>query len=293
VSQSSQTVLLGERPVHRVGFGAMQLPGKGVFGPPADREQALAVLRRVVDAGVDHIDTAQFYGPDVANELIREALYPYPENLVIVSKVGAKRDDQGGWVGAQRPEELRAGVEANLRTLEIDQVPVVNLRIHPGSDVSFDEQVDAMVSMKEEGLIGGVGLSAVTLDHYQKARAKTEVACVQNAYSVVSREDQDLFDACVADGVPFAPFFPLGSAFMPINPVLESPEVLAIASRHGATSAQIALAWLLQAAPLVLLIPGTSSLAHLEENLAVADIELDLEAISALDKIELLPPLHA
>jgi aryl-alcohol dehydrogenase-like predicted oxidoreductase len=268
----------------------MQLPGKGVFGPPADREQALAVLRRVVDAGVDHIDTAQFYGPDVANELIHEALHPYPENLVIVSKVGATRDDQGAWLGAQRPDELRVGVEANLRTLEVDQVPVVNLRIHPGSDVPFDEQVDAMISFKQEGLIGGIGLSAITLDHYQKASSKTAIACVQNAYSVVSREDQDLFDACVADGVAFVPFFPLGSAFMPVNPVLESAEVNEIASRHGATPAQIALAWLLQAAPEVLLIPGTSSVAHLEENLAVADIALDAEAISILDNIELVPP---
>jgi aryl-alcohol dehydrogenase-like predicted oxidoreductase len=281
---SSDTVLLAGRPVHRMGFGAMQLPGPGVFGPPADRAQALSILRRAVEAGVDHIDTAQFYGPDVANELIHEALFPYPEDLVLISKVGAKRDEQRQWLPAQRPEELRAGVEANLTSLELDQVPVVNLRRHPDSDVPFAEQLDAMTAMRDEGLIGGVGLSNVALDDYQTARAQTDVACVQNAYNLTDRSDQPLFDACGADKVPYVPFFPLGSAFFADNPVLHAPVVEDTAHRLGATRAQVALAWLLAQAPTVLLIPGTSSPNHLEENLAAAELVLDKTAIEALDQ---------
>jgi aryl-alcohol dehydrogenase-like predicted oxidoreductase len=260
----------------------MQLPGPGVFGPPADRPAALAVLRRAVDAGVDHIDTAQFYGPDVANELIHSALHPYPANLVLVSKVGAVRDEQAQWLPAQRPEELRAGVEANLRSLELEQVPVVNLRRHPGSDVSFDDQLAAMEEMVDDGLIGGIGLSNVTLEDYRTARARIEVACVQNAYNLTSRSEQPLFEACSDDAVPFVPFFPLGSAFFPENPVLEVPAVRATAHRLELTPAQVALAWLLDQAPTVLLIPGTSSSAHLDENLAAGDVVLDEEARAAL-----------
>jgi aryl-alcohol dehydrogenase-like predicted oxidoreductase len=265
-----------------MGFGAMQLPGPGVFGPPADADAAVAVLRRAVDRGVDHIDTAQYYGPDVANELIHTALYPYPEELVLVSKVGAVRDDQAGWLPAQRPDELRVGVEANLRSLELERVPVVNLRRLPGSDVPFDEQLSAMQVMVEEGLIGGIGLSNVTLDDYLAARSQIEVACVQNAYNLTSRADQPLFDACRNDAVPFVPFFPLGSAFFPANPVLESPALLATARDLQATPAQVALAWLLAQAPTVLLIPGTSSVDHLEENLAAADLVLDELSLSTL-----------
>jgi pyridoxine 4-dehydrogenase len=280
----SDTVLLAGRPVHRMGFGAMQLPGPGVFGPPADRPRALAILRHAVEAGVDHIDTAQFYGPDVANDLIHEALSPYPDQLVLVTKVGAKRDEQRQWLPAQRPEELRAGVEANLASLELDQVPVVNLRRHPESDVSFAEQLDAMIAMRDEGLIGGIGLSNVALDDYQAARAQTDVACVQNAYNLTDRSDQPLFDACRADGVPYVPFFPLGSAFFADNPVLDDPVVGEMAERLGTTRAQVALAWLLAQAPTVLLIPGTSSLKHLEENLAAADVVLEEAAVEALDQ---------
>jgi aryl-alcohol dehydrogenase-like predicted oxidoreductase len=275
-------VLLATHPVRRMGFGAMQLPGPGVFGPPKDRDLALAVLRRVVDAGVNHIDTAQFYGPDVANELIREALHPYPEDLVLVSKVGAVRDDQGQWLGAQRPDELRAGVHANLASLGLDQVPVVNLRRHPESDVPFAEQLALMNALRDEGLIGGVGLSNVDLEHYRVARSLTEVACVQNAFNLADTTGQDVFDACRADGVPFVPFFPLGSAFNAANPVLGSPAVTDTARRLAVTAAQVALAWLLQQGPNVLLIPGTSSLQHLEENLAAADVILDDDAIEAL-----------
>jgi aryl-alcohol dehydrogenase-like predicted oxidoreductase len=274
--------LLAGRPVRRMGFGAMQLPGPGVFGPPKDRAGAIAILRRVVEAGVNHIDTAQFYGPDVANELIREALHPYPEDLVVVSKVGARRDETGQWLGAQRPEDLRAGVEANLASLGLDQVPVVNLRRHPGGEVPFDEQVAAMVALRDEGLIGGIGLSTVSLDEYRRGIGATEIACVQNAYSVADRSDQDVFDACAADGVPYVPYFPLGSAFFPDKPVLNHPAVLGTAERLGVTPAQVALAWLLQRAPNVLLIPGTSSLGHLEENLRAADVVLGAEALDAL-----------
>jgi pyridoxine 4-dehydrogenase len=273
------TYLLAGHRVHRMGFGAMQLPGPRVFGPPRDRQEALDVLRYAVEAGVNHIDTAQFYGPDVANELIHAALHPYPEELVLVSKVGARRDDTGGIHEAQRPEQLREGVLANLASLHLDQVSVVNLRRHPEADVPFDEQVAAMVAMRDEGLIGAVGLSNVTTEKYQIAKAMTEVACVQNAYSLADRTDQPLLDACAADGVPYVPFFPLGSAFQLGKPVLTAPAVVETASRLGVTTAQVALAWLLRRSPNVLLIPGTSSLSHLRENLAAAELELDAQAM--------------
>jgi aryl-alcohol dehydrogenase-like predicted oxidoreductase len=276
---SDKSFLLAGRPVQRMGFGAMQLPGRGVFGPPRDRDQALAVLRHAVEGGVNHIDTSQFYGPNVANELIHDALHPYPADLVLVSKVGAARNERGDWLPAQRPDELRKGVEENLATLELDQVPVVNLRRHEGADVPFGEQLDAMSALVAEGLIGGVGLSAVTLEEYRFAQSRVDVACVQNPYNLADRSDQAVFDACRADGVPYVPFFPLGSAFSADNPVLGAPAVRAAAQRLGATPAQVALAWLLYQAPNVLLIPGTSSLAHLAENLAAADLVLDQEAL--------------
>ena len=280
----SDTALLAHHAVRRMGFGAMQLPGPGVFGPPRDRPVALAVIRRAVEAGVNHIDTAQFYGPDVANELLHEALYPYPDDLVLVSKVGAARTDKGEWMGAQRPEELRAGVEANLKALELEQVPVVNLRRHPESDVPFADQLGEMIALRDEGLIGGIGLSNASLEQYRMARARIEVACVQNAYNLADRSDQAVFDACRADGVPYVPFFPLGSAFHPENPVLGAPAVKETARRLGATPAQVALAWLLHLAPNVLLIPGTSSLEHLDENLAAGELVLDQAAVDALPR---------
>jgi aryl-alcohol dehydrogenase-like predicted oxidoreductase len=279
---TNETVLLAGRPVRRMGFGAMQLPGPGVFGPPADRDQALAVVRRAVEAGVNHIDTAQFYGPDVANQLLREALAPYPDDLVLVTKVGARRDDQGQWLAAQRPEELRTGVEENLTSLGLEQIPVVNLRRHPGADVPLAEQLDLMESLRTEGLIGGIGLSEVDEDQYQAARARVDVACVQNLYNLADLSGQAVFDACRSDGVPFVPFFPLGSAFNDENPVLGAPAVVTTAERVGATPAQVALAWSLQRAPTVLLIPGTSSLSHLEENLGAAELVLDDEALALL-----------
>jgi pyridoxine 4-dehydrogenase len=242
------------------------------------------VLRRVTDAGVNHIDTAQFYGPVVANELIHAALHPYPDDLVIVSKVGAARDDHGGWFGAQRPEELRAGVEANLRTLELDRIPVVNLRRHPETDVPLTEQLDAMFALQAEGLIGAVGLSNVEVDEYETARGRGEVACVQNAYNIVDRSHQPLLEVCSADGVPFVPFFPLGSAFVADRPVLNAPHVRAAAAHLGVTPAQVAQAWLLDQGAAVLLISGTSSRAHLEGNLAVEDVVLDAEAQALLQR---------
>jgi pyridoxine 4-dehydrogenase len=288
-----QTFPLGSFHVGRVGFGAMQLPGPGVFGPPRDHDQAIAVLRRAIELGINHIDTAQFYGPNVANELIREALHPYPPDLALVSKVGARRDDSGAWLPAQEPDELRASLEENLRTLDTDKLAAVNLRVHDeGSDPNapadvnrdlFDRQLEAMIKARDEGLIGGIGLSNIVIEHLQIALDRTEIACVQNAYNLVDRTSQPVLDACIEHEIAFVPFFPLGSAFTPDNPVLGNPVIRQTAEEMGRTPAQIALAWTLSVAPNVLLIPGTSSVPHLEENTAVADIELDDATRTQLD----------
>jgi pyridoxine 4-dehydrogenase len=268
---------LGRYSVARIGFGAMQLPGPGVFGPPRDRDEALAVLRRAVELGVDHIDTAQFYGPDVANELIREALHPYPENLALVSKVGGRRDDTGAWLPLAEPADLRRDIEANLLTLGIDQLAAVNLRLFEsdGPDQLFDDQLSVMIQARDEGLIGGIGLSNINREHLLHALARTEIACVQNAFNLLDRDSAAVLEECTARGIAFVPFFPLGAAFIQPNPVLTDPLVQNIAERMGCTPAQVALAWTLSVAPNVLLIPGTSSVRHLEENLDVATIELD------------------
>jgi pyridoxine 4-dehydrogenase len=273
--------------VHRVGFGAMQLPGPGVFGPPRDRAQALAVLRRAVDSGVDHIDTAQYYGPDVANELIREALHPYPDNLALVSKVGGKRDDKGAWLPDAEPHRLRAGIEDNLRSLGVGQLAAVNLRVMGEDEPNqlFTDQLGAMITARDEGLIRGIGLSNVTYEQLLHALEITEIACVQNPFNLVDRSSQAVLDECIARDIAFVPFFPLGSAFSAINPVLSHHLVEETAHRLGYTPAQIALAWTLNVADNILLIPGTSSLAHLEENLAVADIELDGETRHELNAV--------
>ncbi len=278
---------LGPFSVNRVGFGAMQLPGPGVFGPPRDRDQALAVLRRVVEHGVDHIDTAQYYGPVVANELINEALHPYPEGLALVSKVGGRRDDSGGWLPVEDPADLRADIEANLRSLGTDRLAAVNLRLmdeeKPGE--LFDRQLDVMIAARDDGLIGGIGLSNITREHLLYALERTEIACVQNPYNLVDRSSQPVLDECSARGIAFVPFFPLGSAFAADNPVLGNDVVRRAAAEHGRTPAQITLAWTLRVADNVLLIPGTSSLAHLEENLAVADVALDAATRAQLDAV--------
>jgi pyridoxine 4-dehydrogenase len=274
--------------VHRVGFGAMQLPGPGVMGPPRDREQALAVLRRAVEAGVDHIDTAQFYGPDVANELIREALHPYPEGLALVSKVGSVRDAQGSWVPAQEPAQLRAAVHDNLRGLGVEQLAVVNLRLLTpghGTPPPLEDQLAEMVRLREEGAIAGVGISEASLAQVETAIALADIVCVQNAFSLVDRSDDAVLQRCAAAGIAYVPYFPLGSAFPGTPKVVEQPAVREIAERHGATPAQVGLAWLLAYAEHVLLIPGTSSLAHLEENLAVADLELSDDDLLALQQL--------
>jgi pyridoxine 4-dehydrogenase len=288
------TFHIGQYTVHRVGFGAMQLPGPGVFGPPRDHDQAIAVLKRAVEHGVDHIDTSQFYGPKVSNELIREALYPYAANLALVSKVGAYRDDAGGWLPAQQPDELRRGIEENLETLGIDKLAAVNLRIHAGDDPNtpgdvdrdlFDKQLTAMIAARDEGLIAGIGLSSIVADHLHIALDRTEIVTVQNAYNLLDRSSQPILESCVQHDISFVPFFPLGSGFNPNNPVLGNDVVQQAATDLGRTPAQVVLAWTLSVAPNVLLIPGTSSVAHLEENLAVADIELPAEVKSQLDAL--------
>ena len=281
---------LAGRPVGRIGFGAMQLPGPRVFGPPRDRATALAVLRRVVDLGINHIDTAQYYGPDVSNELIHEALFPYPEGFVLVSKVGAQRDEQGGWASAQRPEQLRAGVEANLRSLEVAQVDVVNLRLHSDAhdsegnsgEVDLDSQLAEMVALRDEGKIGAIGLSNVSLDQLRQAMP-AGLACVQNAYSLLDRSSEPLLELCRDHGMAWVPFFPLGSAFPGMPKVTQHPAVVAAATALGATPAQVGLAWLLGHSPHVLLIPGTSSLEHLAENVAAGEVRLDAATVAVLD----------
>jgi pyridoxine 4-dehydrogenase len=277
--------------VARMGFGAMQLPGPGVFGPPRDREAALAVLRRAVELGVNHIDTAQYYGPDVSNELIHTALYPYDEGLVLVSKVGGDRDDQGNWIPAQRPEQLRAGVEANLASLEVEQVHVVNLRLmddHEGEipadqRVSFDDQLAEMVALREEGKIGAIGLSNVTTDQVRHALDGTAIACVQNAFNLLHRDDQSTLTLCAERGLAYVPFFPLGSAFGWLPKVTDDEVVKAVATEVGATPVQVGLAWLLAHDPSVLLIPGTSSIDHLEENMDAAEVSLTPEQMARLE----------
>jgi len=282
---------LAGRPVARIGFGAMQLPGPRVWGPPRDRDAALAVLRLAVEAGVNHIDTAHYYGVGVANELIHAALHPYPDDLVLVSKVGAERDAQGGWIPAQRPEQLRAGVEANLRSLAVEQVGVVNLRLmdadhnaQAGSDqrVDLDSQLAEMVSLREEGKVGGIGLSNVTIDQLRRA-LPVGITCVQNAYSLLDRSNEPLLDLCREHNLAWVPFFPLGSAFPGVAKVTEHPAVLAAAAALGATPAQVALAWLLAHDPRVLVIPGTSNPAHVAENIAAADVQLDAGTMDDLD----------
>ena len=282
----TETFQLADRTVRRIGFGAMQLPGPGVFGPPRDRDEALRVLRRAVELGVNHIDTAQYYGPDVSNELIREALHPYPDDLAIVSKVGAERDAKGGWVSAAAPAQLRAGVEANLRALDIDHLTAVNLRLTPENDpgdVTFEDQLAEMVALRDEGKIAGIGISTVSAAQLEQARATTEIACVQNAFSLVDQSDAAVLDAYTAAGIAYVPYFPLGSAFAQMPKVVDQPAVRAVAARHGASAAQVGLAWLLARADNVLLIPGTSSVAHLEDNLAVADLDLSAEDVAELE----------
>jgi pyridoxine 4-dehydrogenase len=274
----------GTLPVNRMGFGAMQLAGPGVFGPPEDRGNSIAVLRRAVELGVNHIDTSDFYGPYIVNELIREALHPYPTDLVLVTKVGAFRDDQGGWIPASEPDDLRKGVHDNLTRLDVPAMDLVNLRIggqDGASAGSIGHRFEAMAAMREEGLIKHLGVSNVTIEQLAEARSIAPVAQVQNNFSVFAKEDTPMVDTCTEQGIAYVPFFPLGSAFQEQQwHVLE-----AVAARHGVSGRQIALAWLLARSPAILLIPGTASVGHLEQNIAAAGIQLTEQDRGELDAL--------
>ncbi|HXT94361.1 MAG TPA: oxidoreductase [Trebonia sp.] len=274
---------LGDLTVSRVGFGAMQLAGPGVFGPPADRDAAVAVLREAVALGVTHIDTADFYGPYVTNEIIREALAPYPDDVHIVTKVGSVRDDTGAWLHARTPAELRDQVHDNLRRLKLDALDVVNLRVG-GFDSpeagSIAEEFGALAELRTQGLIRHLGLSTVSADQLAEAQAIAPVVCVQNFYNVARREDDTLVDLTARQGIAFVPYFPLGG-FQP----LQSDALGSVAARLGASSQAVALAWLLHRSPNILVIPGTSSVAHLRENVASASLTLDDATLAELDAI--------
>ncbi len=287
---TSTTFTMAGHQVGRVGYGAMQLPGPGVMGAPKDHDQAIAVLRRAVELGINHIDTSEFYGPRVANQLIREALHPYPDELVLVSKVGSVRDEAGAWLPAQRPEELISATRENLETLGIERLQVMNLRVMPADDhspegyvpVPLDEQLDAMKHMVDQGMIEAFGASTVTTEQAAQS-IDAGAVCVQNAYSLLSREDEATLQLCRQRGVAYVPYFPLGSAFGWFPRVDQAPQVKAVAERLGHTPAQVGLAWLLHHSENILLIPGTSSLEHLAENTASGDVELTADDLAELE----------
>ena len=280
----SSTFSLAGRSVNRMGYGAMQLAGPHVFGPPKDRDAALAVLREAVKLGVDHIDTSDFYGPHVTNQLIREALSPYPEDLVIVTKIGAFRGDDASWNPAEEPGDYARAVEDNRRNLGLDVLDVVNLRImgdiHKPSEGSIARRVEAAAELQRKGLIRHIGLSNVTSAQIAEARGIVDIVCVQNHYNLIHRDDDALIDELAEAGIAYAPFFPLGG-FSPI----QSGGLSKIAARLGATPMQIALAWLLHRSPNILLIPGTSSVGHLRENVAAKDLTLDAETLAELEAL--------
>jgi pyridoxine 4-dehydrogenase len=275
---------LAGRPVHRLGYGAMQLAGPGVFGPPKDRQTAIAVLREAVASGVDHIDTSDFYGPHITNQLIREALHPYRDDLVIVTKLGAVRGEDGAWLPAMEPEDLRRGVHDNLRNLGLDVLDVVNVRImgniHSPAEGSIEKQVTALAELQREGLVRHIGLSNVTAAQITEAQGIAEIVCIQNHYNLVHREDDTLIAELASQGIAYVPFFPLGG-FTPI----QSSVLSTVAQTIGATPMQVALAWLLHRSPNILLIPGTSTLTHLRENLAAAQLNLSDAVLAELDAI--------
>jgi pyridoxine 4-dehydrogenase len=282
-AEKSGTYALGDRSVNRLGYGAMQLAGPHVMGPPADRDAAIAVLRRAVELGVDHIDTSDYYGPHVTNEIIREALQPYPDELTIVTKVGARRTAEGGWPEALTPEELRSAVHDNLDNLGVDVLDVVNLRLPGFADPverSLAEPFEALVQMQEEGLIRHLGVSNVTIQMFAEAQSIGRVVCVQNHFNLVHRDDDPLIDALAREGIAYVPFFPLGG-FTP----LQSAALETVARRLETTPMEVALAWLLARSPNLLLIPGTSSIAHLEQNLESAARVLGPVELEELDRI--------
>lgn len=279
------TFRLGDRSVNRMGYGAMQLAGPGVFGPPKDRDAALAVLREAITSGVNHIDTSDFYGPHVTNQIIREALHPYPEHLVIVTKLGARRGADASWIPANTPEELTQAVHDNLRNLKLDVLEVVNLRntlgLHEPAEGSLEAQLVVLADLRRRGLVRHIGLSNVTPAQIAEGRRILgEIVCVQNHYNLAQRDDDRLIDDLARDRIAYVPYFPLGG-FTP----LQSSVLSQVAAGLGVTPMQVALAWLLRRAPNILLIPGTSSLAHLRENLAAGAIHLPDEALAALDGV--------
>jgi pyridoxine 4-dehydrogenase len=277
---------LAGKAVWRVGYGAMQLAGDGVFGPPRDRDEAIAVLRAAVDAGVDHIDTAQFYGPGVVNELIRDALHPYPENLALVTKVAARRDESGAVLPYDDPDQLRAGIHDSLKTLGVERLTAVNLRVmdNRAPDARFVDQLGALMTARDEGLIGGIGISNVSRDHLMRALEVTEIVCVQNFFNLATRHGASILDECNAREIAFVPFCPLGHPRSQRDAILSNRVVTRVAAAHDATAPQVALAWLLALAPNVLLIPGTRTRAHLTENLAAGDVWLDDRDIARLNR---------
>jgi pyridoxine 4-dehydrogenase len=269
--------------VTRVGYGAMQLAGPGVFGPPKDHDEAVRVLREVIELGINHIDTSDFYGPHVTNQIIKEALHPYPENLVIVTKVGARRDAEGGWPHARSPKELRDAVHDNLKNLGVDALDVVNMRVGAvdGPEAgSIEEPYTALAEMQQEGLIKHLGVSTMNAEQVAQAQAIAPLVCVQNLYNVAHREDDALIDSLAAQNIAYVPYFPLGG-FSP----LQAEELNSVAKRLEATPMSVALAWLLQRSPNILLIPGTSSVAHLRENVSGAGLTLSAQDLAELDKI--------
>ncbi|AMP16754.1 aldo/keto reductase family oxidoreductase [Collimonas pratensis] len=283
-TEPSTSFALGGRTVKRLGYGAMQLAGPGVFGPPKDRGAALAVLREAVARGVNHIDTSDFYGPHITNQLIREALHPYRDDLVIVTKISARRGDDGSWIPAMSREELIQAVHDNLHNLGLDVLDVVNLRsmfgIHGPAEGSIEEPLTVLAELQRQGLVRHIGLSNVTPAQIAEGRRLCKIVCVQNHYNIAHREDDALIDELARDGIAYVPYFPLGG-FTP----LQSSTLSDVAARLGATPMQVALAWLLRRAPNILLIPGTSSIAHLQENLAAGKLALPDDAITALDQV--------
>lgn len=277
------TWTLGDKTVSRFGYGAMQLAGPWVVGPPADHDGAVAVLRAAVEAGITHIDTSGAYGPHVTNQLIREALHPYPESLLVATKVGADRDAQGGWPTARRPEDLRRQVQENLQTLGLDSLELVNMRMGDAQGPqagSIAEALETLAELQQQGLIRHLGVSNVTIDQVVEARGIADIVCVQNMYNLAHRHDDDLVDALAADHIAYVPFFPLGG-FSP----LQSDELSAVAARLETTPMAVALGWLLQRSPNILLIPGTKSTAHLHQNILGAGLTLSAEDVAELDRI--------
>jgi pyridoxine 4-dehydrogenase len=268
---------LGPWQANRIGYGAMQLAGDGVFGPPRDRDEALRVLRAAIDGGINHIDTAQYYGPGVVNELIHEALYPYPAGLALVSKVAVRRDDAGAVLPYDRPDQLRLGIEENLVTLGVDRLAAVNLRLIDESmpDERFDSQLAALIRAREEGLIDGIGLSNISKHHPVRAANETEIVCVQNLFNLADRRSLGILEECSQRNIAFVPFCPLGWPGNVRQQILTSPILAVMAGRLRTTAVQIALAWLLDLAPNILLIPGTRTRKHLAENLGVGSVHLD------------------